>query len=189
MRRRAHRFRVHGAILGIVPRLLLLALVAAGAVILIPYALWQGIAVTAAAVALVVPRTLAAWLAAACLPLGLALDEPSPARTALAILLVHAVHVLGALSLTIPLTSRVALRALRPSAIRFAVVQIIAQPLALGAWLLSARIGTSFSWLAPVAAAILFLGVVVARRALQRADAPIRKRSATAPQDSAKNAV
>lgn len=168
----------------------MLALIVLGVTTLMPYPLWRGVAVVAAVVAVVVPRTMAAWLAAACLPFGILVTEPSPARTALALLLVHAIHVLGALSLAIPLTSRIALRALRPSVLRFAVVQLIAQPVVFGVWLLaqgaSAR---QLSWLAPIAAGLLLVGVAVALRALKRSDAPTRERSRTPPQHDARTAV
>ncbi|HWS50255.1 MAG TPA: hypothetical protein VN241_04515 [Microbacterium sp.] len=190
MRRRIHTLRVRGGVFGIMPRLLLLALVVAGVITLMPYPLWQGIAVVAAVVAVIIPRSMAAWAAAACLPFGILVSEASPARTALALLLVHAIHVLGALSLAIPLTSRLALRALWPSAMRFVAVQLIAQPLVLGVWTVApAPSGRPLSWLAPLAAAVLLLGVVVALRALKRSDAPTRERSETSRQENARNAV
>jgi hypothetical protein len=166
------RIRVPGAVPGITIRLLLVGAVGIGAVMLVPFVLWQGIAVVAALVAAAVPRTLAAWAAAACLPFGVILTEPSPARTALALLLVHAIHVLASLSLVVPLMSRLALRVLRPTLVRFVIVQLLSQPLVFAMWLLAPNgVDRGAAWLAPVAAAFLVVGVLLALRAAKRADA------------------
>ncbi|WP_282848419.1 hypothetical protein [Microbacterium oxydans] len=53
-----------------------------------------------------------------------------PGRTALAVLLVHAIHVLASLSLALPISSRVALPVLGPSLARFLVIQLLARPAA-----------------------------------------------------------
>ncbi len=142
MSRTIRRIRVPGAVPGITIRLLLLGVVSVGAVVLVPFPLWQGIAVVAALVAVVIPRTLTAWAAAACLPFGVILTEPSPGRTALALLLVHAIHVLAALSLVVPLRSRLALRVLRSTLLRFLVVQLLSQPLVFAMWLLLRAVST-----------------------------------------------
>lgn len=172
MSRTIRRIRVPGAVPGITIRLLLLGVVSVGAVVLVPFPLWQGIAVVAALVAVVIPRTLTAWAAAACLPFGVILTEPSPGRTALALLLVHAIHVLAALSLVVPLRSRLALRVLGPTLLRFLVVQLLSQPLVFAMWLLTpGGVDRGTAWLAPVAAAALVVGVLLALRASKRADA------------------
>lgn len=172
MSRVIRSFRVGVAVFGIIPRLLLVAAVWIGAIALVPFALWQGVAVLAALVALVVPRSMAAWLAAACLAFGVLLATPSPERTALAVLLVHAVHVLGSLSLVIPLRSRLSFSALLPSLYRFVVVQLLTQPLVFAVWLLApAPADRGIAWIAPLAAAALLLGVILALRAAKNADA------------------
>lgn len=171
MSRAIRRVRVPGTVPGIVVRLLLVGIVWVGAVTLIPFPLWQGIAVVAAVVSVVIPRTLAAWAAAACLPFGVIVTEPSPGRTALALLLVHAVHALAALSLVVPTRSRLALRVLRPTLLRFIVVQLLSQPLVYAMWLLVPRgVDRGAAWLAPVAAAALLLGVLLALQAARSAD-------------------
>ena len=171
MTRGIRSFRVRGAVPGLVIRLLIVAVVWGGAIQLNPFPLWQGIALVASLIAFVVPRSLAAWLGAACLVFGVLLTDPAPERTALAVLLVHAIHVLGSLALAIPLSSRVALAVLVPSATRFLVVQLIAQPLVLGVWLLApADVDHGPAWLAPAAAVALLLGVVLALRAARNAD-------------------
>lgn len=172
-RGRLHSFRTRGTVYGITPRLLVLAFAAAGAFLLIPFALWQGVAIVAATVALMFPRSMAAWGAAGCLAFGVMLSEPSPWRTALAMLLVHAMHVFGSLSLMIPLTSRLQAGVLLPSLVRMLMVQLLAQPLVFGVWLLvPPRGGQGVAWLAPLAAAMLLVGVVIALRTMKRVDRP-----------------
>ncbi|MFJ4225785.1 hypothetical protein [Microbacterium sp. NPDC089695] len=166
-----HSLHVPLAIPGIVPRLLVVAFVVVGASVLMPYPVWQGIAVVAALASVVLPVSMTAWGAAACLPFGVVLTEPSIARTAFAVLLVHAIHVCAGPSLVIPVRSRLSLRVLGPTLRRFVVIQTIAQPLALGVALLGGRgLPTGISWAAPLAAGILVVGIFLALRALRRAD-------------------
>ncbi len=165
-------FRTGVVLPGATLRVLLLAVVWVGVVVLNPFPLWQGVAVVAALVSVILPRALTAWVAAACLPFGVILTEPSPGRTALALLLVHAIHVLAALGLVVPLSSRLPPAVLIPSAMRFLVVQLIAQPIVFGAFLLapgSAERG--IAWLAPAAAVALLAGVLLAVRAARNGDA------------------
>lgn len=169
---RAHSLRVPAAVPGILPRLLVVAFVVVGVLVLMPFPLWQGIAIVASLAAVVLPVSMAAWGAAACLPFGVVLTEPSIAHTALAVLLVHAIHVSAGLSLVVPVRSRLSLRALGPTARRFIVIQLIAQPLALGVALLSGRgLPTGIGWVAPVAATLLVIGIAFALRGLRRTDA------------------
>lgn len=171
MSRSVRSFRTGAAVPGIVIRLAMVAVAACGALMLIPFPLWQGIAVLAALVAAAIPRSLAAWVALACLPFGVILTEPDPGRTALALLCVHALHVCASLSLVVPPSSRVALPVLLPTAGRFLTVQLLAQPVAFGVWLLTERqITGTTALLAPVAAAMLLGGVLLAVRAARRAD-------------------
>lgn len=170
MTRAVRSIRAGFAVPGAAIRLAVVALAAGGALLLVPFPLWQGIAVLAAAVAVVIPRSLAAWVALACLPFGVILSEPDPARTALALLFVHALHVCASLSLVVPPSSRVALSVLLPSAGRLLAVQSIAQPLAFGVWLLTERPDApEVAILAPFAAATLLGGILVALRAAKRA--------------------
>ncbi|MCT1478075.1 hypothetical protein [Microbacterium sp. p3-SID336] len=171
MSRRVRGFRVGAALPGAVLRLAVVAVTLVGALTLQPYPLWQGVAVAAAVVAAVLPQSLAAWVGAACLPFGVILSEPAPGRTALAVLLVHAIHVLGSLSLTVPALSWVALRVLVPTLGRFVVVQLVAQSVVLGAWALTQRSGDGGPWIAPVAAAGLLAGVLLLLRSLRGIDA------------------
>ncbi|WP_217184283.1 hypothetical protein [Streptomyces sp. AC495_CC817] len=186
MRSRTHQLSVPGAVPGVVPRLAVVALVSVGAFALLPFPLWQGAAVVLACVAVIAPRTSAAWVGAASLPLGVLVGEPDLARTALALLLVHAIHVLASVSLVVPLRSRLRVRALLPALRRFAVVQLVAQPLAFGVQILAGGslveslggANAGLGWLAPVAAAALLLGVILMLRAAVRADADASRRTA-----------
>lgn len=183
MRRGIRSFRVRGAVPGITLRLLIVAIVWVGALVLIPFVLWQVVAVIAALVAVVAPRSLAAWFAAACLVFGMILTEPAPERTALAVLLVPAIHVLASLSLVIPISSRLAPATLLPTLARFLVIQLLAQPVVFGVWLLMpVRIDRGEAWLAPLAAIVLLLGVLLAVRAVRKADAAQRTGSPTPPE-------
>lgn len=172
MTRRIRSFRVPWAVRGIVLRILLVGVVACGAIALIPFPLWQGVAVIAALVSTVIPRSMTAWLAAACLVFGILLAPASPDRTALAVLLVPAVHLLGSLTLTIPSNSRVSPTVLLPSARRFAVVQLLAQSTVFAAGLLApAPVERGAAWLAPAAAAVILTALTFALHAVKRADA------------------
>ncbi|MCZ4302696.1 hypothetical protein [Microbacterium oxydans] len=180
MTRRIRSFHVRGAIPGLVIRLLVVALVWGGAVVLIPFPLWRGVALVAAVAAVVVPRSLAAWVAAACLVFGVILSEPAPGRTALAVFLVPAVHVLASVSLVVPSSSRLAIAALAPTLSRFLTVQLLSQPIVYGMWLLvPATFDRGAAWLAPLAAVALLIGVLLALRAVKRTDDPRRRRPAT----------
>ncbi|MFP3607991.1 hypothetical protein, partial [Paraburkholderia sp. SIMBA_053] len=71
----------------------------------------------------------------------------------------HAIHVLPALSLVVPLRSRLAVRVLRPTFLRFGIVQLLSQPLVFAMWLLApSGVDRGTEWLAPVAAAALVMG-------------------------------
>ncbi|QYM63037.1 hypothetical protein [Microbacterium sp. Se5.02b] len=106
------------------------------------------------------------------------LTEPAPGRTAIAVLLVHAVHILASLSLVVPMASRLALQGLRPTLMRFAVIQALSQPLVFAAWLLApSGVDRGIAWLAPAAAALLLCGVLLGLRAAKRADAGVEAES------------
>ncbi|MGB4137320.1 MAG: hypothetical protein WA971_12200 [Microbacterium sp.] len=172
---RSHGFRVPASVPAAVVRVLLVAVVVLGVFLLNPVPMWRGVALIAGVIGAAVPRSMAAWAAAACLPLGLMMTAPDPRRTALAVLLVHAVHVLGSITVTVPLRSQLAVRALRPTAVRFLVVQAVAQSAALASALLVGQMrDVELAWLAPLGAALLLVGVGVALRGLRWADARSR---------------
>ncbi|MCK2027636.1 hypothetical protein KZC56_15140 [Microbacterium sp. SSW1-47] len=166
---------------GVTLRVLTVALVLLGVLVLHPTPFWRGVAVVAALVGAVLPRSLATWVGAACLPFGLLLSEPAPERTAVALVLVHAIHILAALSLTVPAAARLTLRSLRPTAVRFVVIQLVAQSIALGVWAVSpGQVERGAAWLAPAAASLLLVVVVVAWLVLRRGNGPV-PRAVAAP--------
>ncbi|GAB3598816.1 hypothetical protein [Microbacterium tumbae] len=164
MTARAHSFEVRAGIPAPVLRLLLVAVGGGAGFLLNPYPLWQWIGLLAAVVGAAFPQTLAAWGSAAGIVLGILLAEPAPLRTAGALLAVHLVHVLGCLCLTMPLSSRISLAALRPTLARVLLVEVIAQPIALLGVLLPVLGTSGFAWLAPAGALIVVaLAVLVLR--------------------------
>ena len=171
-KRRPHVFRVRGGAPAVLLRVLLVAVTAAGAMSLVPVPLWRGVAITAAVVGAVVPRSLAGWVGGACVGLGMLFAEPHPALTALGVLIVHAIHVLASLSWTVPARSWISVRALVPGARRFAVIQLVAQPLAIGIAVLTApEQGEGIAWAALAGAAVVVAAVGFGLHALRRADA------------------
>ncbi|WP_243225954.1 hypothetical protein [Microbacterium sp. CIAB417] len=144
----------------------LLVLVVGGAVWLLqPGIGWQAIAVIAVVAGAILPQTGLAWFAMLVLPFALLTQPPDLGRACLAVLAVHAGHVLATLSLTMPVRSRIALRALRPTARRFAVAQAIGQAAAACAVLLPAADGAGAAWIAPVGAVgVVALAVLLLQR-------------------------
>ncbi|KQZ25240.1 hypothetical protein [Microbacterium sp. Root553] len=164
------------AVSWIAVRIALVAVVAVGAFVLNPLVGWQWVAVILAVTAAVLPQTFAAWGGAACIVIGMLLSEPDVGRATLAVLVVHAIHILTSLTLVIPGGTRVVLAALRPTAIRFVLVQAIAQPLTIAVMLGVDGIRGTAPW------AIVAGGVAVAAAAvlLLRSAGPSTGRSATA---------
>lgn len=109
-----------------------------------------GLLLLAATAAVIVPRTMAAWVVAVLVVLAMLFSEPDFARTSMTVLIVHSLHVLGALSLVIPAGSMVQMRVLLPSLWRFLGVQAASQALVFAAASLSAGVGGTLPWLAPV---------------------------------------
>ncbi|MGN7949632.1 hypothetical protein ACTJKH_12870 [Microbacterium sp. 22215] len=151
------------AVSWIAVRIVLIAVVSVGAFVLNPLVGWQWVAVILAVVAAVFPQTFAAWGGVACIVIGMLVSEPDLGRAMLAVLVVHAIHVLTSLTLVIPRGSRVVLAALRATAVRFVVLQAIAQSLTVVVMLGADGAGGSVPWavvagaVAVVAAAVLLL--------------------------------
>lgn len=169
---RSHTFRVRGGVPAVLLRVLLVAVTAAGAMALVPVPLWRGVAITAAVIGAVVPRSLAGWIGGAAVGLGMLFADPAPAQTAIAVLVVHGIHVLASLTWTVPARSWISMRALLPSARRFAAIQVVAQALAFGiAMLTTPEEGAGIAWAALAGAAVLVVSVGFGLLALRRADA------------------
>lgn len=167
MTARMHVLRVPAGIPASALRVLQV-LVGGLAVLLVnPSPIWQWVGVTAVLVGAVLPRTLATWAGAACIVIVVLIEDPAPLRTALALLAIHLVHVLGCLGLTIPASAWIRPGALLPTLGRFLLVQALAQPLALLVVLLPSVGESGVAWLAP-AGALIAVGLAVAVLRVQR---------------------
>jgi len=170
--RRSHAFRVRAGIPAVLLRVLLVAVTTAGALTLVPVPLWRGVAIAAAVIGAVVPRSLAGWIGGACVGLGMLFADPQPAQTAIGVLVVHAIHVLASLSWTVPAMSWISVRALVPTLRRFVAIQLVAQPVAFGvSALTSPAEGQGVAWAALAGAAVLVVAAGFGLHALRRADA------------------
>lgn len=139
---------------------------AAAATTLFPLVGWQVIMIALAVLAATVPSTLAAWATIVCLPVALLLDELSLWRACVAVGAAHLLHVLGSLTLAVPVRARVTLRALAPTARRFLLVQLSAQAMTvLTLTFLPRTEGTAGEgwWAVAGAAALLALCALVVR--------------------------
>ena len=160
-----HELRASGSVPGPVLRVASAAVIVGGVLLLNPYPMWWWVASVAALVSVVVPRSMAAWIGVACVPLGPILTEPSAGRTALAILLVHLAHLLAAWAWAVPWRSRVRLAVLRPGLGRLLVIQTIAQSVAAAVMLAVPPLhGPGSAWLAPIGATVLMGASAVALR-------------------------
>lgn len=122
-------------------RLGVVAVVAVGALLLVPVVGWQVIAVVTAALGVFLPQTFGGWLAIGCLAIGMLIGEPSIWRAMLAVLVVHICHVAFTLLLAIPIRSRIVLAALLPTLRRLLLVQLVVQPLTVLVMLLFRAVG------------------------------------------------
>ncbi|WP_345764698.1 hypothetical protein [Diaminobutyricibacter sp. McL0608] len=104
-------------------------------------AFWSGVVVLLAAAAVVVPRWMTAWVMLVVLAGTVLTRHPDPLdwHPYLLVAGVHAAHVLASWMLVMSPRARVQLRALAPSALRFAAIQVPSQLLiAVTLWLASA---------------------------------------------------
>lgn len=143
----------------LVLRAMLLAVVVIGAAVLSPLIGWLIAAVALGVIGAALPQSFAAWGSVACLLIGMMIAGPDLGRTMLAVFVVHAVHVLTTLNLVVPVGARVVVGALRPTLIRFLVVQAMAQPLTLLV-MLGATAGVAVIPWAVVAGAAALLALV-----------------------------
>ena len=159
---------IGAAVPGAFIRIALVVVVAGGAWMLEPGIVWQIIALILAGVGAVLPQTGGVWFALVIVPFALITQPVDPGRTCLAVLIVHLGHVLATLSLSIPLRARIALQALRPTAVRFLGVQVIAQAVAVVAVLLPSADGRGIPWLAPIGAVAVAGAAVLLLRHVRR---------------------
>lgn len=150
-----HGLQTDRAIPGYALRALLFLTVVGATLALFPESWLRLVPVALALLAAVYPSSLSAWLALALMPLGMLLNDPDPLRTVVGVLAVHAIHILGTLTLAIPARARVQLRALRPTVMRFLRIQAMSQGAVLVLLLLMTGGAVGFAWLAPVGAGTL----------------------------------
>ena len=149
--RRRDRVILRAAIPAFALRVALGVAAAAGA-LLVPVAGWQVAAVVLGALAALRPATRLSYLVVPIIAVGLFITGPDAGRTALALLLVHAIHALTSVTALLGADALISLRALRPLALRFAVIQLGAQAFAAALLLMPAG---GVAWLAPVGALAL----------------------------------
>ncbi|MDQ0612514.1 hypothetical protein QF046_000155 [Microbacterium sp. W4I4] len=138
------------------------AAVAGGAAALIGMpTLWVAVASAAPLLGGIVRMIGGAWIAAALLVIGLVAADSSPWSTATVIAAVHLLQVLGSLMLVIPLRSRIAVRALTPTAVRFVLVQLLCQAVGVLASLLPTRSGLPLAAIAGAVSALVFTVLLV----------------------------
>lgn len=129
---RRHRLIVRHAFPGLVLRLLLGLVVAGSGVALTSVLIWQIVAIVLGVLAAVAPASRVAYLGVAVIVIAMLIEGAHPGRTAVALVAVHAIHALTSIAAVVPAGAWITVRALRPAAIRFAVVQAAAQLAALG---------------------------------------------------------
>lgn len=171
--RGSYSVRVSGSVPGVVLRALLVVIALGSTVLLVDSFFFQLCAFVLATLGAIAPRTFASWASIAVIVIALALKEPEIQRLAIAILAVHAVHVLASLTLVVPAMTKIQLRVLRGSLARFLLVQAIVLPVALGAMVLMAdgeEVG--YAWLAPIAAGSLLVAITVIMMGFRRRQEP-----------------
>lgn len=152
----------------------LVGAVCVGAVALVPVIGWSIAAIVCGLVAAAYPASQAGWGAVACIVVGMLIAGPDLGRSLLAVLLVQLILQLGALSLVVPTGSRVVLAALRPSAIRLLVGQVVAQPVTFLVLQVASGSAPVVPWLALVGGGAV-LGACVLLLVLVRGTSPRRE--------------
>ncbi|MCE4024490.1 hypothetical protein LXM50_00730 [Microbacterium sp. Au-Mic1] len=156
-------------------------IIVGGVLLLNPYPLWWWVAGGASLVSVLAPRSMGSWIGIACMAVGMVLTEPSAARTALAILLIHAAHVLAAWAWAVPWRSRIRPAVLLPGVRRLLLIQAIAQSVAALMLLAVPPLhGPGFAWLAPLGAAVL-TGVSAAVLRVSWGPGPASRRPSGSP--------
>lgn len=164
---RLHRLRTGPFVYGFLLHLAVLIIAILGGLMFAIGGVGVWVLLAAGVVSVFLPRAGAAWVVMMVLVFAMLLHEPHLGRTAVMILLVHLLHLLGALSISIHSLSRVQLRALWPIARRFVIVQAAAQGLLLAALFIFSANEDAMPWLAPVGAlALLVLSAFLASRAV-----------------------
>lgn len=160
------------------------AIITGGVLLLNPYPMWWWVAGGASLLSVIVPRSMGSWIGIACMAVGMILTEPSAGRTALAVLLIHAAHVLAAWAWAVPWRSRIRPAVLLPGVRRLLLIQAIAQSAATLMLLAVPPLhGPGFAWLAPLGAAVL-TGVSAAVLRVSWGPDPAPKTPSSSPPDA-----
>lgn len=168
--RRVDRLEIGASVPGIA-LLALAVLIAVGAGMLLDAPNGWLIAIAVAALlGAALPHLGGLWVAAGAIVVVLVIEPTDPWRTAVTIAAVHLLHVLASLLLVVPPMARVALRALRPTGIRFLLFQAVGQ---LAALAVAGIAGAGRLPLAVIGGAVAVLaiagtGVGMLRRSRQR---------------------
>lgn len=125
--RRDETLRIGASAPGAVMRVLIVLVAVTAAALLDAPPVWFAVVAALALFGAAMPARGGSWAAAAVLVALLVVLGPDGGRASAVVAAVHALHVLGALSLVVPATARVTLQALRPTAVRFAGVQAVGQ--------------------------------------------------------------
>lgn len=158
---REERLTIGTAVPGVLLPVAAAAIAGAAAALIGMPTLWVCVAASAALLGGIVRMIGGPWIAAALLMIGLVAGDSSPWRTATVIAGVHLLQVLGSLILVIPLRAWIAVRALAPTAVRFALIQSVCQGVGLLASLLPTRSGLPLAATAGAVAALVFALVMV----------------------------
>lgn len=165
---RREQIVVAHAIPGWAFRVTALAATVLGVATVVPVIWWQAAAVVAAVCGAIWPRTMLAWVGAVVMPIGLSLQDLDPVRTAVAVLVVHLVHVCASWSMSVPARAAVAPAALAPSGRRFLAMQAIGQVLAFAMLAVPYARGAGLSWAVLIATAGIVVVVGVFARLVSR---------------------
>ncbi|MGF2947750.1 hypothetical protein [Microbacterium alcoholitolerans] len=132
---------------------------------------WLIVIAVAALFGAALPHLGGLWAAAGAIVVVLAIEPAEPWRAAVAIAAVHLLHVLASLLLVVPPRGRVALRALRPTGIRFLLCQTAGQLAALAVAGLAGAGQVPFAVIEGAAAVLLIAAVGVRMLRLRRQSA------------------
>lgn len=158
---RADRLLIGASVSGLALRAFAVLIAAGAGMLLDPPTGWLIAVAVAALVGAVLPHLGGLWAAAGALVVILAIEPADPWRTAIAIAAVHLLHVLASLLLVVPPLGRVALRALRPTGIRFVLFQAVGQLAALAVAGIAGTGGVPFAVIIGSAAVLVIAGIGV----------------------------
>lgn len=121
-----------------------------------PDTIMRWLCVVALVVGAVFPDTFLTWVGICVGAINVLFGEPTIISTMVAVFAVHLLTVITSLALVLPWRGVMTVRAIAPTLRKFAIVQVVAQPLAVGAALLGGqRIGDGLPWMTLVAGLVI----------------------------------